>query len=138
MNRIYIKFFILCLLFSSSVYGINDYSYDKTGKFDKNFCNILHEDLKSTNVPNSRYFLSVDLQIDNIANIDSINNTFEAYYSLWVHWKDKSLVEALKKSNSYYPKEKYYLCSFEPEEAWDVLFDPVIEFYENKPNSILF
>ena len=78
-------FFIIFFLFlSSSAKSINEYSYDKSGKFNKTFCKEMYENLGSIDIPNRRYVLNVDLiLVEHISNIDPINNYFEAYYSLW-------------------------------------------------------
>ena len=52
-----------------------------------------------------------------------------------VHWKDNSVKEYLKAKNLYNP-EKLYMCSYDFQKAFYedlVLFNPVVEFYENEP-----
>tara|TARA_X000000368_G_C22979662_1_gene689317 strand:+ start:81 stop:1217 length:1137 start_codon:yes stop_codon:yes gene_type:complete len=130
-------FFILTFIFlSSSAKSINEYSYDKSGKYDKTFCKEMYENLGSTDIPNRRYTLNVDLLVEHISNIDPINNYFEAYYSLWVHWKDNSVKEYLKTKNLYNPEKTFYMCSYDSQKAFYedlILFNPVVEFYENEP-----
>ena len=139
MIKFFINLIFFCFLCTSSANALNDYSYDKTGKFNKKFCKNLYNKLDSTDVPNNRYYLTVDLLIENIAKIDPINNEFEAYFSLWVHWKDKSVISLLKSLNAFYPEEAYYLCTYDPQKVWYedfALFEPVVEFYGNKPRSL--
>ena len=77
-------FFIIFFLFlSSSAKSINKYSYDKSGIYDKTFCKEMYENLGSTDIPNRRYILNVDLLVEHISNIDPINNYFEIYNQLF-------------------------------------------------------
>ena len=140
------KFFIYILFFSfiylNQAGAISAFKYP-----DKNvsgsFCNNLLEQLNSPNFPYERdspFITYVHLEVEDINKIDGKNMVFESFFSLWIHWIDPRIIEALKRLDKYEETEKpAWLCDYQPDTLWGKerrVFDPTIEFFnrKTKPN----
>ena len=141
MKRILALIFLSFFL-NASASALNIYKYPEKN-LSEGFCSNLLEKLNNPVFPYSRgepIIVNVDLEIEDVHKISGKNLDFETSYSLWTHWKDDRVIEALKELDVFTIKSKpIFLCDYSPKTIMGdkrKIFDPVIEFFnlKEKPN----
>ena len=136
MNKRFYIFLSFFLCFSYETLALSEFKYlDKPMEGEK--CRYILNEIDFPNpmpIDEGKFEVNLDFTVEDIFNIESKLNEYDALYQSWIYWKDPRLESLLQKLD-FFDEQRFYLCSFSVDEVWGYgqkLWDPTIEIYNKK------